>query len=98
MRKVTGKIVNTRQHALITSRQILDASLIANECINSYLKSKHCGVLCRRIIENAFEGTDLSFQDFKLYFLKISYSWSHVRDGGTNLTVLNFVDNIMQGA
>ena len=38
LRKV-GKIVSPNQHAFIYGRQILDASLIANECIDFYLKS-----------------------------------------------------------
>ena len=41
-----------------------------------------------------FEGIDLSFQGFKLSFLRILYSWSPALDGGTNLTFLDFVDNI----
>jgi len=44
-----------------------------------------------------FEGIDLSIQDFKLYFLRILYSWSHALEGGTNMSFLDFVDNIMQG-
>jgi len=44
-----------------------------------------------------FLGIDLSFQDFKLYFLRILYSWSHALDGGANLTLLDFVDIIRQG-
>jgi len=45
-----------------------------------------------------FEGIDLSLQDFKLYFLRISYSWSHALEGDANISFLDFVDNIMQGA
>jgi len=45
-----------------------------------------------------FEGIDLSFQDFKLYFSRILYSWGHALDGGANLAFLDFVDNIRQGA
>ena len=41
-----------------------------------------------------FEGIDLSFQDFKLYFLRILYSWSHALDGVVNLILLDFVDII----
>ena len=45
-----------------------------------------------------FEGIDLSLQDFKLYFLRILCSWSHALKGGANMSFLDFVDNIRQGA
>jgi len=45
-----------------------------------------------------FEGIDLSFQEFKLYFLRALYSWSDFLNGGTNITILDFVDNTMQQA
>ena len=45
-----------------------------------------------------FKGICLSFQDFKLYLLRILYNWSHALDGDVNLTLLDFVDNIRQGA
>ena len=45
-----------------------------------------------------FWGIDLSLQDFKLYFVRILYSWSHALEGGANMSFLDLVDNIMQGA
>ena len=44
-----------------------------------------------------FEGKDLSLQDFKLYFLRILYSWSNSFDGGANSSFVDFVYNLMQG-
>jgi len=44
-----------------------------------------------------FEGKDLSLHDFRLYFLKILYSWSQALDGGANTTFVDFLDNLMQG-
>ena len=35
------------------------------------------------------------FQDFKLYFLRLLYSWSVRLSGNKNLTFLAFVDCIM---
>jgi len=42
-----------------------------------------------------FKGKILSIQDFKLSFLGILNSWSHVPIGGFNLSLLDFVDKIM---
>ena len=39
-----------------------------------------------------FEGKDLSLHDFKLYFLRILYSWSQALDESANLTFVDFGD------
>ncbi|GFZ09766.1 hypothetical protein Acr_21g0003650 [Actinidia rufa] len=48
-------------------RQVLDASLVANECMDGRLKSKEPGVLCKLDIEKAY---DQASRDFMLYLLK----------------------------
>ena len=45
LRKVVGKVISANQHAFFSCRQILDAYLIANECIDFYLKSNQLGIL-----------------------------------------------------
>ena len=42
-------------NAFIEGRQILDASLIANEVIDSMVKKKERGVLCMLDIEKAYD-------------------------------------------
>ena len=42
-----------------------------------------------------FEGKALSLQNFKLSFLGLLYSWSHVVNGSINLTFLDFIDKIL---
>jgi len=43
-----------------------------------------------------FEGKASSLQDFKMYFLRMLYSWSQVLDGVSKMSLLESVDKIMQ--
>ena len=51
LKKVTNGLVNPAQNAFVEGRQILDASLIANEDIDSMHKRKERGILCKLDIE-----------------------------------------------
>ena len=42
-------------------RQILDASLVANEAIDSILKSNRCGLVCKLDIEKVYDHVNLDF-------------------------------------
>ena len=55
LRKVMNELVNSAQNAFVEGRQILDASLIANKVIDSMLKKKEKGVLCKLDIEKAYD-------------------------------------------
>ena len=44
-----------------------------------------------------FEGKDLSLLDFKMYFLRVLYTWSQALEDRGNLTFVDFVDSLMQG-
>ncbi|RVW96170.1 LINE-1 reverse transcriptase-like [Vitis vinifera] len=56
-----GKVVSSAQNAFVEGRQILDAALIANEAIDSMLKSKESGVLCKLDIEKAYDHLNWNF-------------------------------------
>ena len=61
LKKVMGKVVSSAQNAFVEGRQILDAALIANEAIDSMLKSKESGVLCKLDIEKAYDHLNWNF-------------------------------------
>jgi len=48
-------------YAFILGRQILDASLVANECIDFYLKSNQSSILCKLNIKKAYDNVSWSF-------------------------------------
>lgn len=50
LKKVIHKLVDKQQMAFIKNRQIMDAVLIANECVDSRERDKQSGILCKRDI------------------------------------------------
>ena len=61
LKKVMNGLVNPAQNAFVEGRQILDASLIANEVIDSMQKRKERGVLCKLDIEKTYDQINWSF-------------------------------------
>ena len=55
LKGVMGSLVDKAQNGFIGGRQILDASLIANEMIDSMLKKMEKGILCKLDIEKAYD-------------------------------------------
>ena len=61
LKKVMNGLVNSAQNAFVEGRQILDASLIANEVIDSMQKRKERGILCKLDIEKAYDQINWKF-------------------------------------
>ena len=55
LKKVMSRLVNKAQNAFVEGRQILDASLIANEVIDSMTRRKEKGILYKLDVEKAYD-------------------------------------------
>ncbi|WMV41945.1 hypothetical protein MTR67_035330 [Solanum verrucosum] len=65
--EVIGKLVDGHQMAFLRGRQILDASLIANELVDSRVKQKKPGIMCKLDVGKAYDHVNWNFL---LNFLK----------------------------
>ncbi|KAJ9673635.1 hypothetical protein PVL29_023281 [Vitis rotundifolia] len=61
LKKVLDKLVSEDQNAFVRGRQILDASLIANEVVDYWKKLKEKGLICKLDIEKAYDSINWSF-------------------------------------
>ena len=75
LKKVLGKVVSVDQNAFVRGRQILDASLIANEVIDFWNKHKEKGLICKLDIEKAYDSINWNFLMKVLHKMGFGSRW-----------------------
>ncbi|RVW31016.1 LINE-1 retrotransposable element ORF2 protein [Vitis vinifera] len=61
LKKVLDRVVSVDQNAFVRGRQILDASLVANEVIDYWYKRKEKGMICKLDMEKAYDSINWKF-------------------------------------
>lgn len=56
-------------------RQILDESLIANEAVDSLIKGKESGIMCKLNIEKVYDHVNWNFLGFVLRNMGFGEKW-----------------------
>ncbi|RVX23176.1 Ubiquitin carboxyl-terminal hydrolase 5 [Vitis vinifera] len=75
LKKVLGKVVLADQNAFLRGRQILDASLIANEVVDYWQKRKEKGLVCKLDIEKAYDSINWNFLMKVLHKMDFGSRW-----------------------
>ena len=75
LKKILGKVVSVDQNVFVRGRQILDASLIANEVIDFWHKCKEKGLICKLDIEKAYDSINWNFLMKVLHKMGFGSRW-----------------------
>ena len=61
IKRVMDKVISKSQNAFVEGRQILDVVLIANEIVDSTMRRKESGLVCKLDIEKAYDSINWDF-------------------------------------
>ena len=61
IKRVLGKVISPIQSAFVEGKQILDAVLIANEAVDTIIRRKESGIVCKLDIEKAYDHLSWEF-------------------------------------
>ena len=75
LRTVLAGVISESQNAFVAGRQILDAILVANECVDSRVREGKSGMMCKLDIEKAYDNVDWGFLQYIMERMGFGVKW-----------------------